>query len=100
MTRTAIAACAILAAISTTSVASAQNRQPTDEIARPILICASDTATQRAFRREHGAEARFITAEQATDAARRGERWETPRCISERQNARLQDMRLMARAAD
>jgi hypothetical protein len=57
--------------------------------AREVLICSSDAATRRAFAREYGAEAVFVTAEQALAARDAGERWAAPRCMTAREHERL-----------
>ena len=91
MKKTTAAAVALtIIAISMTSGVAAQDRPQTDQGDRPLMVCANDRDTRVAFRREFGQEPVFLTAEEARDAARRGESWETPRCIAEAQQARLQ----------
>lgn len=64
---------------------------------RPVLICADDDATRRAFASTYG-EARYVTAEQVRAAAAAGETWSTPRCITEQELSRYRDARLKAAA--
>jgi len=56
---------------------------------RVVMMCASDTATTRSFRREHGSRPVFVTAEQVLSARATGERWSTPRCMTAREHERL-----------
>ena len=58
---------------------------------RPVLICDTDAATRRAFTREHGAAPRFITAEEALRVRPSDPAWNAPRCITEREYAKLRD---------
>lgn len=53
---------------------------------RALYICSDSAATRAAFAKEFGADVKFMSAEQvrATKAA-----WTTPRCISEREHAKL-----------
>ena len=60
--------------------------------ARAVMICASDSATRRSFEREHGAAPIFVSARDALAAASSGETWSTPRCMTEREHARLVQM--------
>ncbi len=91
MTKTFVTAAAVATAVvSMASGAVGQDRPQTEQRDRPLMVCASDRETRVAFRRDFGQEPVFLTAEEARDAARRGERWETPRCIAEAQEARLQ----------
>lgn len=56
---------------------------------RVVMICETDAATRRAFRREHGQAPQFVTAEQALQARATGQVWAAPRCMSAREHARL-----------
>lgn len=56
---------------------------------RAVYICASDAATSRSFQQRYGARPTFVSADEARAAAASGERWETPRCMTEREHRRL-----------
>ncbi len=56
--------------------------------ARPVLVCATDAATRRAFTREHGAAPVFITAREALSLAPTDPAWSTPRCMTAVEHAR------------
>ena len=58
---------------------------------RPVLICDTDAATRRSFAREHGAAPVFITAEEALRVRPSDPAWNAPRCMTEREYARLRD---------
>lgn len=58
---------------------------------RPVLICDTDAATRRSFTREHGAAPVFITAEEALRVRPSDPAWDAPRCMTEREYARLRD---------
>ncbi len=58
---------------------------------RPVLICDTDAATRRAFTREHGAAPVFITAEEALRVRPSDPAWNAPRCMTEREYAKLRD---------
>lgn len=59
--------------------------------ARPILICATDSATRRAFTREHGAAPVFITAREALSVRTSDPAWSAPRCMTAREHARFRE---------
>lgn len=67
--------------------------RPTDvrRADRPVLICDTDSATRRAFTREHGAAPVFITAEEAQRVRPSDPAWNAPRCMTEREYAKLRD---------
>lgn len=66
--------------------------QPTARsAARPVLICASDAATRRAFTREHGAAPVFVTAREALSVRRSDPAWTTPRCMTSIEHARYRE---------
>ena len=82
-------------ALATTFAAPAMAIEPqgtTAVPARAVMICASDSATRRSFEREHGTAPVFVTARDALAAAASGETWSTPRCMTEREHARLVQM--------
>lgn len=58
---------------------------------RPVLICATDAATRRAFTREHGSAPIFVTARQALSVRSSDPAWSAPRCMTEREHARYQE---------
>lgn len=69
-----------------------QGRSADDRQAdRPVLICDTDAATRRSFTREHGAAPVFITAEEALRVRPSDPAWDAPRCMTEREYARLRD---------
>ena len=58
---------------------------------RPVLICATDAATRRAFTREHGAAPIFVTAREALSVRASDPAWSTPRCMTSREHARFRE---------
>ena len=85
---------ATLAAAATlpAGLASADDGQPAaGSSARPVLICATDAATRRAFTREHGAAPIFVTAREALSVRTSDPAWSTPRCMTAREHARFRD---------
>ena len=87
---------AALAAAATPSLAQQSLRQQTQphETVRPaalraVMACKTDTATRRAYQREFGAAPVFVTAQEAVAARENGQRWSTPRCMTEHQYNRL-----------
>ncbi|TFW14460.1 hypothetical protein EGY25_04510 [Brevundimonas intermedia] len=56
---------------------------------RAVMACKTDTATRRAYQREFGAAPVFVTAQEAVAARENGQRWSTPRCMTEHQYNRL-----------
>ncbi|MBX9802423.1 MAG: hypothetical protein K2Y04_06600 [Caulobacteraceae bacterium] len=85
----ALAAAAVLPA----GIASADGvGQGSDRVnARPVLICATDAATRRAFTREHGAAPIFVTAREALSVRASDPAWSAPRCMTAREHARFRD---------
>jgi hypothetical protein len=59
--------------------------------ARPVLICATDAATRRAFTREHGSAPIFVTAREALSVRASDPEWRTPRCMTAREHARYRE---------
>jgi len=53
------------------------------------MICETDAATRRAYQREYGVQPVFVTAREAIQARHDGEAWNAPRCMTEREYARL-----------
>ena len=89
-------AAAIFAVVSTASAVAAQEDRaprPEPQVERVAYICTNDEATRSAFEREYGQAPVFVTAEEALAAASAGERWSAPRCMTEAQHARLEQMR-------
>lgn len=77
----------------TTGAAVAQDARQAERVeARPVMICAQDAATRRAFAREHGAAPIFVTASQAMATRRSDAPWTTPRCMTEREHGRYQEL--------
>jgi hypothetical protein len=66
--------------------------------ARPVMVCATDAATRRAFTREHGAAPVFITAREVQALRPTDPTWSTPRCITAKEHARLMNSSANARA--
>ena len=56
--------------------------------AKPLMVCARDDASKRAFKREFG-RAIYVSADEVIAGRGNGERWDTPRCITPAQLARL-----------
>lgn len=75
-----------------------QSAQPRPTAQRVVMLCGNDTATRRSFERQHGSAPQFVTADEALAARASGETWAKPRCMSEREHARLVN-RLNAYAA-
>lgn len=87
---------AALAAAATPTLAQQSPAQQTQarETVRPaalraVMACKTDTATRRAYAREFGAAPVFVTAQEAVAARQNGQRWSTPRCMTEHQYNRL-----------
>lgn len=84
----------IVAAMAATATPSLAQQTHPREAARPaalraVMACKTDTATRRAYRREIGAAPVFVTAQEALAARQNGQRWATPRCMTEHQYNRL-----------
>ena len=90
-----VAAIVAVFSIPCAAAAQQQDQAPRAEarVERAAYVCASDDATRRSFEREYGAAPVFVTAEEALAAAAAGERWATPRCMTEAQHARLERLR-------
>lgn len=82
---------ALAAAVLPAGLASADAvGQPSERAnARPVLICATDAATRRAFTREHGVAPIFVTAREASSVRASDPAWTTPRCMTAREHARF-----------
>ncbi|MBU2379901.1 MAG: hypothetical protein KJ824_12110 [Alphaproteobacteria bacterium] len=88
----AITALAASAAVPALAQHAQQTRFPSQAPAtaqRVVMMCDNDAATRSSFRREHGADPVFVTAEQALHARATGESWAAPRCMTEREHGRL-----------
>lgn len=91
-------AAAVLAALAA-STSLAQTASPggrvieaaasTPASARPVMICADDDFTRQAYAEAYG-RARYLTAEDVSLAAARGDTWNAPRCITETELRRYQ----------
>ena len=69
-----------------------QPRPVRAEATQPVFICATDASTRRSFQREHGVQPTFVTAREALSARSAGETWTTPRCMTEREVGRLNEL--------
>ena len=88
----AIAGLAVIAGLTAASALAATPGQTQSRASeRPLLVCATDAATRRAFTREHGAAPQFITAREALSIQRTDAGWSTPRCMTAREFARYKD---------
>jgi len=84
-------AAAALAAF--TAPAMAQDAAPSASSApRAVYVCASDAATTRSFQHRYGVRPTFVSATEARAAAAGGERWATPRCMTDREHRRLVEL--------
>lgn len=77
------------AASALTAMPAAATEAAQSSTARPVLVCATDAATRRAFTREHGAAPVFITARQALALTPSDPSWSTPRCMTAIEHARF-----------
>jgi len=75
-----------LAALAAAAAPALADTQPTP--ARAVYVCGSDEATAASFERRYGSAPVFVTARDAIAASQAGERWATPRCMTEREHAR------------
>jgi len=82
---------ALAAALLPAGLASAGDAGESRAQARPVLICATDDATRRAFIREHGAPPIFVTAREALSVRASDPAWDAPRCMTAREHARFRD---------
>lgn len=87
----AIAGLAILAGLTAGSAIAGPVQNQTRASERPVLVCATDAATRRAFTREHGAAPQFITAREVLSIQRSDAGWTTPRCMTAREFARYRE---------
>lgn len=55
-----------------------------------VMICAEDASTRASFEREYGERPVFVSAQDLLAARDAGERWEAPRCMTEREYARYE----------
>lgn len=83
----ALAALAITAS-ALSAMPAAAHEAVQSSTARPVLVCATDAATRRAFTREHGAAPVFITAREALALQPSDPSWSTPRCMTATEHAR------------
>ena len=58
--------------------------------AQAVMICGEDSATRASFEREYGQRPVFVSAQDLLAARDAGERWEAPRCMTEREYARYE----------
>lgn len=59
---------------------------------RAVYVCAADATTTRSFQQRHGVRPTFVSANEARSAAANGERWATPRCMTDREHRRLVEL--------
>lgn len=59
---------------------------------RIVMPCESGAVARRNFERRFGQTPVFVTAEEALQARDRGETWSAPRCMTDREHARLSDI--------
>lgn len=59
---------------------------------RIVMPCETGAVARRAFERRFGQTPVFVTADEALQARDRGETWSAPRCMTEREHARLSEM--------
>jgi hypothetical protein len=84
-----VLAAAAIAASALTAMPAAAHDNIQSSTARPVLVCATDAATRRAFTREHGAAPVFITAREALALQPSDPSWTTPRCMTAIEHARF-----------
>ncbi len=77
-----IAVC--LPGVATAEQMDARTRAP---VSRPVLICASDNVTRRAFTREYGVAPVFVTAREALSLRPTDVVWTSPRCMTTREHS-------------
>ncbi len=82
----------LLAVSALAAPAMAQDVRPVSDAPRAVYVCASDAATTRSFQHRYGQRPVFVRAEEARAAAANGERWSTPRCMTEREHRRLVEL--------
>ena len=84
----------VLAAIAATATPSlAETSKPQRaESQQIVMICATDAATRRAYQREFGVQPVFVSARETLNARSNGETWSTPRCMTAREYARLNQL--------
>ena len=58
--------------------------------AQAVMICGDDAATRASFEREYGERPVFVSAQDLLAARDAGERWEAPRCMTEREYVRYE----------
>lgn len=88
---TGLAAGAVLSAVGPAAASDPRGSGDARIGDRPVLICDTDAATRRAFTREHGAAPVFITADEALRVRPSDPAWKAPRCMTEREHARLRE---------
>lgn len=83
----------LMAASAIAAPALAQEASPAETVApRAVYVCAADAATSRSFQQRYGERPVFVSAVEARTAAANGERWSTPRCMTEREHRRLLEL--------
>ena len=89
----AVAAATLLSAAAPALAGEAPRTMRTSEASARIMVtqCERDPLTQAAYRRDHGARAVYVTADQVLSARASGERWSAPRCMTASEHRRLTD---------
>lgn len=85
-----LAAVAVAAVLPAGLASAGDNGQPSAN-ARAVMICSTDTATRRAFTREHGAAPIFVTAREVLSVRAADPAWSAPRCMTAREHARYRE---------
>ncbi|AQR60780.1 hypothetical protein BZG35_03275 [Brevundimonas sp. LM2] len=92
MNRFAILSAVAAIAASASVPAFAQSPAPTpapERAQRVVMLCATDAATRASFQRDFGTRPVFVSADDALRARTARETWTAPRCMTEREHARL-----------
>lgn len=84
----------LLAASAVAALATPALAQEAPAAPRAVYVCSADAATSRSFQQRHGVRPVFVTAREARAAVMGGERWSTPRCMTEREHRRWVEMSL------
>ena len=66
-----------------------RTQNATVEAQKVLYVCEATEATARSFRREYGERPQFMTAEQVLEARNTSQNWDTPRCMTKQEHARL-----------
>lgn len=86
-----LAATAVLASAGAVSAGDQSPRATHASPGRAVLICQTDAATRRAFTRDYGAAPVFVSAREVQSLRPSDPAWSAPRCMTEREHAKLRD---------